>query len=154
MVGDSDALNIRISCNASPYCWQRYNELLVYTLSLGDKEFIHQHAIDTYAAQHSGSGLRPIQICFALIGLYLYLERGYSGKEVQQAHRKLAERTKDWTMLMHARPIPSMTVVDILRSTPGESRNDRIRQWADAVWDEWAPEHTRIASWCEQFLYV
>lgn len=154
MAGDSKALDASIHCNASAYCWRQHNELLIYTLSLGDEEFMHQHVIDVYAAQHSGGGMRPIQICFALIGLYLYLEYGYSGREVQRAHQKLAQRTKEWALLTHAQPIPTITVVDVLRSEPGVDRNARINEWARSVWAAWLPEHTKIAAWCEQLLFT
>lgn len=68
--------------NASAECWQAYGELSAYTLARGYGAFIHQLAVDTYAAQHSGERVRPIGTAFALIGLYLTFERGYSGRQV------------------------------------------------------------------------
>jgi len=76
--------------NASRACLDCYHQLIAFTLSLGDRYFIHQVAVDAYAAQHAGPGMKSITASFALIGLYLIFEHGYSGKEVQQAHMLLA----------------------------------------------------------------
>lgn len=59
---------------------------LALRLSHGDAFFIHQVAVDAYAAQHAGPASKTITIAFALIGLCLLLERGYTGKAVQRAH--------------------------------------------------------------------
>lgn len=53
--------------NASAECYEKYNELTIYTLSKQDINFIHQHAVDAYAAQHSGNRMKPITTAFALI---------------------------------------------------------------------------------------
>jgi hypothetical protein len=39
---------------------------------------------------------KPITIIFALIGLYLHLEKNFTGKEVQFAHMKLVKHRKNW----------------------------------------------------------
>jgi hypothetical protein len=52
-----------------------YDELACYTLTLFDKEFIHQHIVDAYGAQRADRNTKPIRITFALAGLYLYLEK-------------------------------------------------------------------------------
>ena len=44
---------------------------------------IYQYLIDTYVVQHSAGSTRAITIAFGLIGLYLALEKGYSGKQVR-----------------------------------------------------------------------
>lgn len=69
-----------------------YNQLALYTLQLPDPEFIHQHIVDAFAVQHAGPASKPIAIVFALIGLYLYLEKGFNGRQVQQAHMRLARQ--------------------------------------------------------------
>lgn len=84
---------------ASYACRQLYYEFTGYTLSLGDGEFIHQYAVDTYAAQHAGANAKPIGITFALAGLYLAHEHGYTGKQVQIAHRLLAKATLPYRSL-------------------------------------------------------
>src|SRR5260370_17582646 len=73
-----------------------YDELAFYTLSHPDPSFPHQHVVDAYAAQYADEGTRTIQIVFALVGLYLYLEKGFSGRAVQKAHMQLAKRRRNW----------------------------------------------------------
>src|SRR5262249_34900967 len=63
-----------------------YHELCYYTLAHGDPSFIHQHVVDAFAAQNSGEHDKPIRLTFALVGLYLHVERGLSGRQVQRAH--------------------------------------------------------------------
>ena len=48
-----------------------YEELQYYTLGHGDHTFIHQHAVDAWAAQHADHNTKPITLAFALVGLYL-----------------------------------------------------------------------------------
>ena len=76
---------------ASGECMQLYYEITYYTLKKNDSGFIHQYVVDSYAAQHSGSKTRTITTAFALIGLFLAVERGYTGKGVQEAHMKIAK---------------------------------------------------------------
>src|SRR6185295_5352013 len=65
---------------------ESYDALCCYTLERGDAAFIHQHVVDAFIAQNAGEHTKPIGLAFALIGLYLHLERGFSGKQVQRVH--------------------------------------------------------------------
>jgi hypothetical protein len=66
-----------------------YTELCFYTLAHGDPAFIHQHVVDAFAAQTSEQNDKPIKLTFALVGLYLHVERQFTGRQVQLAHMKL-----------------------------------------------------------------
>jgi hypothetical protein len=59
-----------------------YNQLAFYTLGLQDKCFIHQYIVDAYTAQNANSNTKSISLIFSLVGLYLQIEKNYSGKEV------------------------------------------------------------------------
>jgi len=132
--------------NASAECLQLYGELSAYTLTRGYTDFIHQLAVDTYAAQHSGEGMRPIATTFALVGLYLAYERGYSGRPVQDAHRRLAGRSKDWPRFEPPSHTGALTILDVMHARPGEDRDAVLRQWGRSVWDAWGKEHARVES--------
>src|SRR5215468_9278662 len=80
-----------------------FNELTFYTLSHRDPRFIHQHVVDAYAAQHADEQTKPMKVVFALVGLYLFLEKDFTGRQVQQVHMRLARRRKQWPRL----PLPS-----------------------------------------------
>jgi hypothetical protein len=124
-----------------------FHELSFYTLSHPDQPyFIHQHSVDAFTAETANESTKPIAIVFALIGLYLYLEKGFTGRQVQLAHMKMAENKKAWPQL----PLPaergSITVADVLRSAAGEPRDSMIRKWCLSVWAAYQNWHSEIAN--------
>ena len=125
-------------CNASSECLQAYSDLMCYTAAKQDLKFIHQHAVDAYAAQHAGGTTRNITIAFGLIGLYLALEKGYTGKQVQQAHMRIAKIRKDWPRLEPTGRPASLTVIDVLKTPDGSEKDIMIRLWMAGVWESWA----------------
>jgi hypothetical protein len=100
-----------------------YNELAYYTLAHPAPTFIHQHVVDAYAAQHATETTKPITIVFALVGLYLYLEKNYSGKQVQKAHMQLAKRRKAWTRPDLPAEFGSVVISDVVSVSAGEPRD-------------------------------
>ena len=83
-----------------------YDEVYAYTMNRPG--FILQHVVDAYGAQTASSDGKPIGIVFALVGLYLHVERAFSGRQVQKAHmelgrRKRAEREGDELPMIRAR---------------------------------------------------
>lgn len=130
--------------NASPECLQIHSELTGYTVNRGDLTFVHQHLVDSYGAQHVGPQSKPIGVAFALMGLYLALEKGYTGKQVQYLHMLLARRSKQWPTFPRPEGTGALTVHDVLLASPGEPRDKMLMRWAAAVWDIWAPQHDRV----------
>lgn len=126
-----------------------YDALAAYTLSLADPSFVHQHAVDAYAAQRA-TGQKPITIAFALVGLYLYLEKNYSGREVQRAHMRYARKRKQWPSFQPPAERGAMTVVEVLDARPGPDRDRAIRQWARSVWAAWSAQHAKVAELVEE----
>jgi hypothetical protein len=112
-----------------------HDALAGYTLAHGDLAFIHQHVMDAFAAQHATAQTRPIAVAFALIGLYLHVERGLSGRQVQRAHIMLAKRSRHWPTF----PLPehrgAMTVIDVMAAPAGPERDRAIDAWCVSVWD-------------------
>ena len=109
--------------------------LAAYTLTHGDIAFIHQHVVDASAAQHATTDTKPIAIAFALIGLYLHVERGLSGRQVQRAHIMLAKRSRLWPTF----PLPehrgTVTALDVMAAPAGPERDHAIDAWCESVWD-------------------
>jgi len=92
------------------------NCIINYHLSLYPLEiriFIHQLIVDTYTAQHSGPNVKPISTAFALIGLYLTFELGYTGKQVQRTHMFLAEKHIEWPRFDPPIEKNALTVCDV-----------------------------------------
>lgn len=118
----------------------QFNELSFYTLAHPDNAyFIHQHIVDAYQAQTATVQTKSIAITFSLLGLYLYLEKGFTGREVQLAHMKLAENKRPWPQLELPIQRGDITVIDVLQAAPGEPRDLMIRKWCEAVWNAYAP---------------
>jgi hypothetical protein len=130
-----------------------YNQLACYTLTLGDKTFIHQHVVDTFAAQNADEHTKPITITFALAGLYLYLEKDYTGRQVQLAHIKMAERRKKWPAFELPEQRGDITITDVLKVPPGQQRDKMIRKWCESVWESYKQIHNEIAALVQVVLY-
>ena len=139
---------------ASSACRQLYDELASFTLSLGYGDFIHQLAVDTYAAQHSGPGTKPIRTVFSLIGLYLTFERGYTGRQVQQAHMILGKKRRQWPLLNPPGEKTWLTVQDIVPGLTKENYRERLNSWGKSVWGAWNPRHEHVAQVVEMYLDV
>jgi hypothetical protein len=138
--------------NASGECLRMYYNLTQWTLAQGDSKFIHQHAVDAYAAQHSGENMRPITTWFALIGLFLALERGYSGRRVQQAHEKIGKRKREWPRLTPPGRPGDLTVMNVI-SARDAGRDEMLMRWAASVWKSWAQAHQQVREITDLLLF-
>jgi len=132
---------------------EMYNELVYYTLSLGDEEFIHQHIVDAFGAQIANKNTKPIGICFALAGLYLHLEKNYTGRQVQLAHMQMAKRRKNWPALEIPDFRGNITIADVLNTKPGEERKEMIHKWCISAWRAYQESHDIVAALINIVLY-
>lgn len=130
--------------NASAECLKLSHELSFYTLERGDTFFIHQAVVDAYASQHYKKGSPKIGLAFALIGLCLLVEHGYTGKQIQNAHIRLAKLTKDWPEFAVPEKRGALTVADALKEEPGQKRDEAIIQWAKLVWSAYEKTHESV----------
>lgn len=124
---------------------EAYNELQGYTLGRGDPTFIHQHVVDAWGAQHASEASKPIGVAFALIGLYLHVERGFSGKQVQRAHMELSRRRRSWPSFPLPRERGSITPVQVMAAPPGPERDSAISAWCASVWSAFSGSHGAVA---------
>jgi Family of unknown function (DUF5946) len=109
-----------------------YDELYVYTM--GRPGFILQHVVDAHTAQKVTADSTPIAIVFALVGLYLHLEKGLAGRPVQQAHERLGRRKRAWPAIALPDNRGAMTALDVMAIAPGAERDAAIDRWCDSVW--------------------
>jgi hypothetical protein len=123
---------------------ERYHELTAYTLSHLDPSFIHQYAVDAFAAQTADDGTKPITLAFALVGLYLAAERQYSGRQVQRVHTLLARRRERWPSFDIPEHRGAITVGDVMDTAPGPERDAMIRTWADSVWQAYSAQRDGV----------
>jgi Family of unknown function (DUF5946) len=121
-----------------------YNELSAYTLTHSDPAFIHQHVVDAFAAQQADESTKPITLTFALVGLYLHVERGRTGRRVQLVHMQLAKRKRRWPTWSLPTERGKMTVHDVIRSRPGAERDTAIGAWCASVWQAFSSQRNAV----------
>jgi len=134
-----------------------YDDLTAWTLSQREGGFIHQHVVDVWAAQHADEKSKPIGIAFALIGLYLHLNEGFSGREVQLVHMRLAQphgrgpSRKEWPHFPIPKERARMTVIDVM-AAPDNARGQAIDLWCRSVWEVWNRSHKVVGEWVARDL--
>lgn len=125
---------------------EAYHELCAYTLGRGDPDFVHQHVVDAWMAQHADDAMRPIGLAFALVGLYLRVERGFTGRQVQRVHMALARRGRDWP----AFPLPaergSLGACHVMSAAAGPERDRAIDAWCASVWEAFRDNRAAVAA--------
>lgn len=129
---------------------EAYQELQCYTLAHGDPRFIHQHVVDAWAAQHADKHTKPIGLTFALVGLYLHLEKGFSGRQVQRAHVALGRRKHAWPSFTLPRERGSVTASQVMTAPPGPERDQAIDGWCGSVWAAFSQDHRAVAELLER----
>ena len=132
---------------------EMFYKLSCYTQTHPDPSFIHQYAVDAFAAQCADGNTKPITISFALISLYLHLEKGFSGREVQIAHVKLAKHRKEWPKFDLPASRGNITVYDVLDAPRGPKRDEMIHKWCISVWDAYSDSHKKVAELVQTELY-
>ncbi|PGL70146.1 DUF5946 family protein [Bacillus sp. AFS055030] len=136
--------------NATDDC---FSDLSSYTLEKQDTNFIHQHAIDTYAAQHSGNNMKNITASFSVIGLYYAIVHDFNGKQVQRVHTLLSRQKYNWDALQSPdNSAYSLTVYDVMKEQPGENRDKMLIKWMNDVWKCWNHQHEWVKNICNELL--
>jgi uncharacterized protein DUF5946 len=77
---------------------------------------------------------KPIRVVFSLVGLYLRVEKGFSGRHVQQAHVELGRRKRAWPAVALPDNRGAMTAIDVLAAAAGDRRDKAIDEWCVTVW--------------------
>ncbi|MDQ6748954.1 MAG: DUF5946 family protein [Candidatus Dormibacteraeota bacterium] len=138
--------------NASAECRALMSDLTYYTLAHGDSSFIHQHLVDAYGAQHVRRSKSTVGAAFTLAGLYLALERGFTGRQVQQMHMRMSRTSRTWPAFEPPSDMGLMTVADVLATEAGPGRDEALMRWCRSVWTAWAPGQARVREMVDPFL--
>ena len=131
---------------------QDYHELYVYTMERPG--FILQHVVDANLAQRCDATGKPISIVFALVGLYLHLERGFSGAQVQQAHITLGKRKRDWPRIALPDARGRLTPADVMAAPAGPERDAAIDSWCESVWAEFQGSRDLIVELLREYKVI
>jgi hypothetical protein len=130
---------------------EKYNELAFYTLGLQDEYFIHQHVVDAFTTQHATHETKTISLIFALVGLYLYVERKYTGKEIQSFHTLMSDSKMDWPQLKLPAKHGEVTIEMVLKENEGDARNRMIEIWCSSIWKAYHELHVEIIKIAAQY---
>ena len=131
-----------------------YNQLAYYTLAHPDPQFLHQHVVDAFATQNADETSKPIAVVFALVGLYLHLEKGFTGKQVQSAHMELAKWPNTWVKPSLPKERGVIRIEHVLAADPGAARDAMIERWCASVWECWQPSRAQIIELTQKYLGI
>lgn len=109
-----------------------YDEIYVYRMSRPG--FILQHVVDAFSVQNANDSGPSIGVVFGLVGLYLHVEKQFSGHQVQKVHKKLGQRRREWPRIHLPEDRGSMTAIDVLAAPEGPERDKAIDDWCKSVW--------------------
>ncbi len=122
----------------------QYDELAGYTLAQSSSEFLHQHLVDCFTLHTVTPDTKPIGIVFALVGVCLTSEYGFTGRQAQLAHMQLARTKQNYPHLAPPKHRGTTTIHDILAVPPGDKRDEALRTWCTDVWQAWSAHHAYI----------
>jgi hypothetical protein len=122
---------------------EAHNELQAYTMNHGDVRFIHQHVVDAWGAQHARPTDKPVRLLFSLVGLFLKIERSFTGRQVQNAHRELALQNRKSAAFVFPLDSGAMTATDVMQHSAGDARDRAIDEWCVSIWKAWSGNGNR-----------
>lgn len=128
-----------------------FNELSFYTLSHNPETFIHQHIVDAQGAQTADLHTKQIRVIFSLVGLCLYLEKDFTGKQVQHFHMKMAKNKIKWPDVELPNLRGAIFVSDVLEAPEGAERDKMIHDWCVEVWDAYKSQQSVIVDLIKYF---
>jgi hypothetical protein len=133
---------------------ENYNELAFYTLALNDECFIHQYIVDAYTTQSANSVTKSISLTFSLVGLYLFVEKNFTGKQVQKFHTLMSNHKISWPSFELPKNRGEITIEMVLMSELGDERIEMIKNWCHSIWNAFSNCHTEVKSVTEYYLKI
>ena len=152
-VGSNPTLSAIFFMTEQQSAQEAFYELSYYTLAHQDPAFIHQNIVDAFAAQSADANTKPIKITFALIGLYLFIGKNYTGRQVQLVHTHLGRQKKAWPSFTLPAQRGNITVFDVLQAEPGKPRDVMIRKLCESVWQAYSDSHQKVEQLIDSELY-
>ena len=126
-----------------------YDEVYAYTM--GRPGFILQHVVDAFAVQTANDESRPIGVVFGLVGLYLHVEKQFSGHQVQRVHMELGRRKRQWPQVHVTEDRGRVTVADVLAASAGPERDMAIDDWCRSVWTAFGANRQAIIALLREY---
>ena len=96
----------------------------------------------------------PIGIIFSLVRLYLHVERGFTGTQVQNAHRVMARVKRSWPDVAWPAERGHMTATSVMAKPEGQARDEAIDEWCREVWAAFSANRNMVASLVHEYRLV
>lgn len=130
-----------------------YDELYAYTM--GRKNFVLQHVVDAHMAQTIPAINPPsIGAIFSLVGLYLHVEKGFTGTQVQRTHKAMGRVKRSWPDLVWPAERGNMTAETVLARPVGQARDEAIDEWCQQVWAAFSANRSTVAALLAEYKIV
>ena len=129
---------------------EAYEQLAFEYMELTDSNFSLQHVSDAYAAQLADAFTKPITVLFSLVDLYLRVEKGLTGRQVQHIHQLLARRKEQWPHIALPQDRGAVTVVNVVERPEGITREAAIDAWCASVWQSYRQSHPIVIQFLQE----
>jgi Family of unknown function (DUF5946) len=84
-------------------------------------------------------------LAFALVGLYLFVEKGYSGKEVQRFHTLMSKNKIEWPdFTLSSYNSETVDIFTVLATKSEKGRVEMIEKWCVSVWNANMDNHENV----------
>lgn len=127
-----------------------YDELYAYTM--GRAGFILQHVVDAHKAQTATPSTAAIGVVFSLVGLYLHVEHGFTGTQVQQAHMRMGAKRRAWPTIELPIDRGALTAAEVMAVAAGPARDAAIDEWCRSVWRAFSASRETIVALTREYL--
>jgi len=134
---------------SSPACWDAFGQLLAAEYSSYELMAVHRLTVDCYAVQHPGNPAerRAVQsVGLHLARLSVQMEGLRPPDETNEVMLDFARHKA--TLMPLPQPARFHVTVDQVAPHAGTDRHaEKVRQWAQATWEDWAHVHAQVRDW-------
>ena len=138
---------------SSPGCWAAFGELQATEMARFGYPEIHGMIVDCYAASHGGNGSerRDRQSVFIhLMAICARVERGMDGGARIALLQRLTAEKRDWPVLWPPAQTPALDHTHLRGADDVDDYARRAREWAEAVWEAYAPAQDQVRGALDQ----
>lgn len=131
---------------ASPGCWVKYLEFLVYESERYGYPPVHRVTTDCYSVQHPYRHPKAIRsLNVHLISLCCIVERKYPPARATQVMAGITKGFKErFEWLDPPAAMDEITIADIASTRSLDEYTSRTYEWAEYLWSTWAAHHATI----------
>jgi hypothetical protein len=103
----------------------------------------HRLTVDTWAVQHPDHH-PPKSLATHLLALCLALEHDYPFPAIASVMNRFVESNEQFPAFDPPPHRGRLTVLDVRDASDEQEHADRVRRWAEEVWDAWARHDDRV----------